>query len=158
MKEFNEDQININKTAKNEYSDVGKPEPVKEYGSYKKAKTTAKVTSLIITIIGASLVLGSFLTFTFTYNKITTTVERFDITPGNESVNYNVYISKTSAKPEQLILKLHGMYETRTVQISQGETTGSFSGLKAGTVYDVSILERNVLVATKKVTTYASES
>ena len=156
MKEFNEDKLSVNKTSKNEYSDIGKSEPVKEYGSYKKAKTTAKVTSLVITIIGASLVLGSFLTFTFTYNKVTTTVERFDVTPGNEAVHYDIYISKTSAKSDQLILKLHDMDETRTVPLAQGTTEGTFSGLKAGTVYDISILEKNVLVATKKVTTYAS--
>ena len=77
MEEFNKDQLNTKPLPKQEYSDIGTTEPIKEYSSYKKAKTTAKITSLVITIIGASLVIGSFLTFSFMNNKITTQVEKF---------------------------------------------------------------------------------
>ena len=151
MEEFNKEQLETNKLPKQEYSNIGSTEPIKEYGSYKKAKTTAKVTSLVITIIGAGLVLGSFLAFALTTNKVTTVVEQFNITSEINQVNYDIIISET--KSDNLKLKLYNNYITETKSISSGETIGSFTQLVANTEYTISLLENNVIVKTEKIWT-----
>lgn len=156
MEEYNKDQLDTNKLPKSEHSDIGTTEPIKEYSSYKKAKTTAKVTSLVITLIGASLVIGSFLTFAFVNNKITTKVDSFEITAGVTDVSYDIVISET--KSDKLILKLHNSYVTMTRDLSSGETIGSFTQLKSNTQYTVSILENNILVKSEKILTLKENS
>ena len=151
MEEYNKDQLNTNKLPKSEHSDIGTTEPIKEYSSYKKAKTTAKVTSLVITLIGASLVVGSFLTFAFVNNKVTTKVESFEITAGINEISYDIVIAET--KSDKLCVKLHNNYVTMTRNIDSGETIGSFTQLKPNTQYTISLLENNILVKSEKVLT-----
>ena len=152
MDEFNKEQLQPNKTSTKEYVYIGSTEPIKEYSSYKKAKTTAKVTSIVIAFIGASLVLGSVLSFTLFKDKITTEVEQFVVTPGIYSIGYDIVIKKTESK--NLKLKLHSLYIDKSINLEKGETIGSFTELKPGTVYDISIQESNVVVLTKRITTY----
>ena len=153
MEEYNKDQLATNKLPKQEFSDNGKPEPIEEFGSYKKAKKIGKITSIVITIIGASLVLGSFLTFTFINNKVTTVVEEFVVEAGGPDViHYRVNISKTNSKDVKL--KLHNVHTSMVKTLEEGETIGSFVGLVANTNYEISVLEKNVVVVSKRITTY----
>ncbi len=153
MEEFNDKQAARNEIPKTDYSDVGTTEPVKEYSSYKKAKTVSKVTSIAITVIGASLVLGSFLTFALTFNKVTTEVNKFVVTPDVHEISYEIEITKS--KSDNLRLKLHSQFIDKTVNLSIGETIGSFQVLTPNMQYEISILEKNVVVVSKTVTTYA---
>ena len=166
MEEFNKQQAAKNEIPKTEHSDIGQPdsineysnainsEPIKEYGSYKKAKAVSKATSIAITIIGASLVIGSFLTFALTTNKVTTEVARFELQPEATSISYVVEIA--SSKSDALKLKLHGLYIDLIQNISVGENVGSFEGLVPDTKYEISIIEKDVIVGSSKSVTTAS--
>ena len=153
MEEFNKDQAAKNEIPKGEYSVTGTTEPVEEYSSYKKAKKVSKVTSIAITVIGASLVIGSFLSFALTTNKVTTKVEKFIVEPSYHEINYTIKITET--KSDSLELKLHSQFVDIRRTLTTGETIGSFKELTANMKYEISILEKNVVVASKSVTTYA---
>lgn len=153
MDEFNKQQTSSNEIPKAEYSSVGQTEPIQEYGSLKKAKTVSKVTSIAITVIGATLVLGSFLTFVISSNKGTTEIAKFELAPSAHEIAYEIEITKS--KSDELKLKLHSQFVDRTINISIGETTGSFAGLTPNMKYEISILEKNTVVVSKSITTYS---
>ena len=153
MEEYNNQQSPQNEIPKSDYSDIGTTEPVKEYSSYKKAKTVSKVTSIVITVVGAGLVLGGVLSFALSTNKVSTEVTTFVVTPDIHEITYEVDIAKSNSN--ELKIKLHSQFMDVTRNISVGATTGSFQNLTPNMQYEISILEKNTVVVAKTVTTYA---
>ena len=150
MEEFNNDQLNTTKIQKSGYSDNGSVAKPEEYGSLKKAKRVSKVTTTLLTIVGAGLVLGSIISFSFTY-KPTAVIEQFDLEAETTAINYDIVIKNMDT--ETLTLKIHNQFISRTETIIMGRTLGSFTELTPGMQYQVSIIEKDVLVKSQNITT-----
>lgn len=150
MDEYNNDfQIN-NSVGKNEHSDIPKQKTAEEFGTIEKAKKVAKVTSIVLTVVGVSLILGSVISFTVLV-KTTAKVETFNLTAEATQINYEINI--TESKTEELTLKIYNNFMSRATTIGVGVTYGAFSDLTPGMEYKVSILEKNTVVKSQNITT-----
>ena len=151
MEDFNKEQVKSKPIQKEEYSSRGAKTVAPEYGVSKKAKKAAKATSIILTFVGAGLLLGSIFSFSWTY-RTTAVVEQFKLTAGVDFVDYDIVIKNMST--ETLTLKIHNQFMSEERIIIMGQNTGSFTGLTSGMQYKISILEKNVLVKSQTITTY----
>ena len=147
---FNQDQLNHQGSPKKEYSDIGKTETVREFGEFKKIKKAAKVASIAITIVGAGIILGSIIEYSFVY-KPTAVVEKFEVTADDNNVYYDIVIE--DMKPETLTVKLYNQFTHREDVIIMGENKGVFTNLAKGMDYTISIVEKDVLVQKTKIVT-----
>ena len=153
MDEYNKEFSNHNEIQKEELSPIPKnPEP-KEYGTTVKAKKVAKVTSIALTVIGISLVLGSVISFALTV-RTTTKVQTFNLTAEATQINYEVNI--TESKSDSISIKIHNQFMSRTIPIGVGEYIGSFTELTPGMQYKISVLEKNNVVKSQNITTLYS--
>lgn len=155
----NEDYNNIapktNPIPKEEYSPSASKQVIHEYGRIEKSKTIAKVTSIVLTVVGAGLILASVGGYTFGY-KTTAMIETFELTAGTDHIEYNIYVG--SSKVEPLKVQIHNQFMKRSEEIYIGSNIGEFEDLKPGMQYKISILEKGSLVASKNITTkYAEE-
>lgn len=150
-KQYNDDALKTKKIQKEEYSDNGSSEKPTEYGKISaKSKKVGKVAGIIITIVGAGLVLGSILQYSFVY-KPTAVIDKFQLEAERTSIKYDVVVKDMDT--EYLTLKLYNQFVTRTEQIILGENIGYFEDLKPGFTYTISIIEKDVLVKKQTITT-----
>ncbi len=155
MEEYNNDQLKTKGIQNTGYSDNGSSPKPTEYGTIQKAKKVSKVTTVVLTVVGAGLVLGSIVSFSLTY-KPTAQVEVFNLIAESTKINYEIVISDMT--PETVTLKIHNQFMSRTEQIVMGRTVGSFEELTPGVQYTISIIEKDVLVKRQNITTlYAKE-
>ena len=161
--QFNEEALKTEKIQKQEYSQstkgefssTGTPEKPTEYGKIQqKSKKIAKAFTIVVTIVGAGLVLGSILEYSFVY-KPTAVVEKFDVEADTHTIKYDVVIKDMDT--EFLTLKLHNQFLSRTEQIIIGENIGEFTGLQPGINYTISIIEKDVLVKKQTISTKLSD-
>ena len=153
---YNEEQIKSSPLPNAEFSNTPKAEKIKEFGESNKSKKIAKVASIAITIVGAGVVLGSIVQYSFVYSP-TAVIEKFDVTADDNNVYYDVVVR--DMKPETLTLRLYNQFTHREEVIIMGENKGQFSDLAKGMNYTVSIIEKNVLVKKMKIVTrYMEES
>ena len=147
---YNRDQPNNNTLPKEEYSDIGKVYPVREFGEMKKIKKASKIVSIAITIVGAGIILGSIVQYSFIY-KPTAIIEKFELTADDNNVYYDIIVK--DMEPETIKLKLYNQFEKYEEVIILGKNTGTFTNLVKDMTYTVSIVEKDVLVTKKKITT-----
>ena len=155
MEEYNNDQIKSSGLQSSGYSDNGSTPKAKEFGSLQKAKKISKATTIVLTIVGAGLILGSIVSFSFTY-KPTAEIERFELTAQETAIEYDIVIKNMNT--ETLTLKIHNQFMSRTETIIMGRTVGSFTELTSGMQYKISIIENGVLVQAHNITTLYSGS
>ena len=151
MEEFNKEKLQSKKPQVNEFSSTVTKAPASEFGPVKKAKTITKATSIILTVVGVGLIFGSVITFTWSY-RTTAVVDKFVLDVGADSIGYDIVIS--SMKTDTLTLKIHNQFMEEQRQIILGESIGTFVNLKPGLTYKISLLEKNVIIKSKTVTTY----
>lgn len=150
MEEYNNEQLKTTGIQKSGYSNNGNAEKPTEFGSLQKAKKVSKATTVILTIVGAGLILGSIVSFSFTY-KPTAVIERFDLEAEATAINYDIVINNMNT--ETLTLKIHNQFMSRSETIIMGRTVGSFVELTPGVQYTISIIENDVLVKAQHITT-----
>ena len=150
MDDFNKDKLQTNQLPKNEFIKSDTQEPAPEFGVSKKSKTTAKVASIVITIVGAGMVLGGILSYSFVY-KPTAVVEQFIVTADDNNIYYDIVVKDMA--PDTLTLKVYNQFTNRKETLIMGQNTGMFEGLAHGMEYTVSIIEKDVLVMKKKIIT-----
>ena len=147
---YNPEQIKPTPLPKEEFSNTGSNPPVREFGEMKKIKKASKVVSIVITIVGAGIILGSIVEYSFVY-KPTAVVEKFEVTADDNNVYYDIVIR--DMKPETLTVKLYNQFTKREDVIIMGENIGSFTELAKGMKYTISIIEKDVLVSKKTIIT-----
>lgn len=153
--DYNKDEL---KTEKMPASEFIKPEtqgPVKEFGSVQKSKKIAKVASVVFTIVGAGLVLGGIVEYSFVY-KPTAVITQFEIAADENNIYYDIVVN--NMEPETITLKVYNQFTNRKEQIIMGENVGSFTSLAPNMEYTVSIVEKDVLVMKKKIVTRKMET
>ena len=155
MDEYNSEQLKTEPLPKEEIPTNSKKEKVEEFGTMKKAKTTAKVTSIVLTVVGISLIVGSVISIGLS-TRTSTVVDRFDLVANETSIDYDISISKSN--DERLVVKIHNQFMSRTTGIVIGENIGSFTQLEPGIQYTIAILENNKTVTSQKITTTFSSS
>ena len=148
--EFNKEKLKTEPLPKDEFIKNKTQEQPKEYGRPELSKKIAKVTSIVITIVGAGLVLGGILQYSFVY-KPTAVVEQFVVTADDHNIYYDIVIK--DMKPETLTVKVYNQFTTRKQTIIMGQNTGSFENLAKNMEYTISIIEKDVLVTQKKIVT-----
>ena len=160
--QYNEEALKTEKIQKQEYSQstkgefssIGTTEKPTEYGKIQqRSKKIAKAFTIVVTIVGAGLVLGSILEYSFVYRP-TAVIEKFDVEAGTNSIKYDVVVK--DIKTEFLTLKIHNQFISRSEQIIIGENIGEFTNLHPGIKYTISIIEKDVLV--QKQTIYTTLS
>ena len=148
--DFNKEELKTEPLPEDEYIKPATQTQPREYGRSELSKKIAKVTSIVITVVGAGLVLGGILEYSFVY-KPTAVVEQFVVTADDDHIYYDIVIK--DMKPETLTLKVYNQFTNRKQTIIMGQNTGSFEGLATNMEYTVSIIEKDVLVSKKKIVT-----
>ena len=150
IEEYNQEQLKPKKVQKQEYSATGTKSVYSEYGKIDNVKKVSTAIKITVTVIGAGLILASVGGFTFGY-KPTAKVSTFELTAGTDHIDYNVTISESKA--DSLIIQIHNQFIKRQEEITVGENVGSFTDLKPGMQYKISIIENKVLVTSKNLFT-----
>ena len=148
--EFNKEELKTEALPKEEFIKSKTQEQPREFGRPELSKKIAKVTSIVITVVGAGLVLGGILQYSFVY-KPTAVIEQFIVTADDHNIYYDVVIK--DMKPETLTIKLYNQFTTRKQTIIMGQNTGTFENLAENMEYTVSIIEKDVLVSKKRIVT-----
>lgn len=157
--QFNDEALKTEKIQKQEYSQstkgefssTGTTEKPTEYGKIqRRSKKIAKAFTIVVTIVGAGLVLGSILEYSFVY-KPTAVIEKFDLEAETHSIKYDVVVKDMDT--EFLTLKIYNQFLSRSEQIIIGENIGEFANLQPGINYTISIIEKDVLVKKQTIST-----
>lgn len=151
MDEYNQEFSKYNSVQNEEHSNIPNNPKVEEFATIAKAKKVARVTSIVLTVIGISLILGGVISFTL-LEKTTAKVEKFELTAEATQINYDINITE-SKNEDKLTLKIHNQFMSRTISLGVGEYIGAFSELTPGIEYKVSILEKNATVKSQTITT-----
>ena len=147
---FNQEKLKTTPLPGEEFSNVGKTAPVREFGEFNKIKKASKIVSITLTIVGAGVVLGSIVEYSFIYRP-TAVIEKFEVTADDNNVYYDIVVR--DMQPETLTLKLYNQFTNREEVIIMGENKGSFTELAKGMDYTVSIIEKDILVKKTRIVT-----